>query len=155
MNRILFDTNIGNLLCSDISEIKEGKRILLTEEIDVEFKTKSIFDQNKNLTMQIWINNDKIHFATRTKGYIRQTRIKFGLFNKFYKQIEKPAKGGGYYKLSILDSKYSGTLVSGPINELDKRDFDKRIQIIDKEIIPKLLKLINGEIVKERTGYNV
>lgn len=155
MNRILFDTSIGNLLCSDIYKIIDNKRKLLSEEVDIDDDTRFIFEQNENLTMQIWIEDDKLNFATRVKGFTRQTRIERGLFSKFYKQIEKPAKGGGNYRLSIFDDKYSGAIISGHINELDNRDFKKRIDIIETQRIPQLMKILNGEIVKERIGYNV
>ncbi len=155
MNRIFIDNRVGNLLCSDISQIIDNKRELISEEIDVENEIKDIFEGNDKLTMVIWNSNGQLNLATNDKGHTRQIRVKAGLFSKFYKEIDKPAKGGGYYRLSISDDKYSGSIISGPINEKDKRDFENRIDIIETQIIPKLMKLTNGEIIKERIGFNV
>lgn len=155
MNRVLFETNVGNLLCSDISEVGERKRKLLSEEVVMDSETRSIFDEKENLTMQIWIADNKINFATRDRGFTRQTSVDKGLFSKFYKEIDKPAKSKGFFRLSILDERYIGSIISGPINEKDKKDFQNRIELIETQIIPKLMKLLNGEIVKERIGYNV
>ena len=154
-DRILVELNVGELLCGDIYSMKNENSKLESIEVDIDEETNELFDSKNSLVSQFWEENGAIYIATKTKGHKRKIKIAKGLFNKFSIDIQKPAKGGGAFSLQIDDSLYSGAILSGQLIEIDNNDFEMRLEKMEKEILPKILTLFNGEITKKTIGFNV
>ena len=152
--RILIRTNVGELLCGDIS-INEGSQIkMVSQEIIIDPFTEKIFNDHEDVVMQIWHIEDNIIFATRTQFHKRVISVKKGLFSKFREEINKPGRFGGQLHIYIAEAPYMGMILGGDLKEMNKADYANRLKNIESNILPEIMKMFGGEIIEVKNYVN-
>ncbi|MBK8624914.1 MAG: hypothetical protein IPN86_04955 [Saprospiraceae bacterium] len=147
-SRIIIYNELGNFLCGDVYLKEFGQSKLISEEVDIDELTQEIFDSKPDKTMQLWKQQEFIYLATKVYKHKRLIRIKSGLIDQFELNIIEPAKGGGQIELIIANSTYSGYIIKGDTRLSDWENFNKIAKQMELEILPRIVKLFEGQIVK-------
>lgn len=147
-SRIIIYNELGNFLCGDVYSKKLGQSKLISEEVDIDELTQEIFDCDPDKTMQIWKQQEFIYLATKVYNHKRLIRIKYGLIDQFELNIIEPAKGEGKIELIIANSTYSGYIIKGDTRLSDWENFNRIAKKMELEILPRIVKLFEGQIVK-------
>jgi len=153
-NRILISSKLGDFLCGDVYLKESGKSKLISEEIDLDEETQELFKNQPDLVMQIWKQNEFIYSATKIYNHKRLIRIKFGVIDEFVLNIIQPAKGRGGIEIIIANSNFYGYIIKGDTAKNDWQNFNRIVKVMEHEIIPKVIHLYDGKIVKVNKYHN-
>jgi len=153
-NRILISSKLGDFLCGDVYLKESGQSKLISEEIDLDELTEEVFNKQPETVIQIWKQNEFIYSATKIYNHKRLIRIETGIIDEFELNIIKPAKGGGEIELIIANSNISGCIIKGETARNDSQGFNGIVKLMEHEIIPKIINLHEGKIVKVNKYHN-